>query len=246
MIEKIVAVPTRDGRMTTFICHPERNAPHPVIIFFMDAPGIREELRDMARRYATCGYYLMLPNLYYRQGVLELGGMPAEDDAEAIRQIVAYIDSLTVPGVMSDCDALFAYADADGAARGGGAGTVGYCMSGRFAVHLAAARPDRIRAAGSLYGTSQITDAADSAHLAARRAQAEFYFAFAEHDHFVPPEEARNFQRAMIASGVNAEVEFYTGFEHGFAFPERPAYNKTAAERHWERMLTLFSENLKS
>ena len=34
----------------------------------MDAPGIREELRDMARRLATVGYYVVLPNLYYRAG----------------------------------------------------------------------------------------------------------------------------------------------------------------------------------
>ncbi len=34
----------------------------------MDAPGIREELYDMARRLATVGYYVLLPNLYYRAG----------------------------------------------------------------------------------------------------------------------------------------------------------------------------------
>jgi carboxymethylenebutenolidase len=34
----------------------------------MDAPGIREELHDMARRLATVGYYVLLPNLYYRAG----------------------------------------------------------------------------------------------------------------------------------------------------------------------------------
>ena len=51
-----------------------RNAdgPHPIILFYMDAPAIREELRDMARRFAAVGYYVMLPNLYYRSGVMEL------------------------------------------------------------------------------------------------------------------------------------------------------------------------------
>ena len=73
MIEQQVEISTKDGRMSTFICHPERSGPHPVIIFFMDAPGIREELRDMARRLATVGYYVLLPNLYYRSNVEELG-----------------------------------------------------------------------------------------------------------------------------------------------------------------------------
>ena len=45
MIERQIEIATPDGRMNTFICHPERDSPHPAIIFFMDAPGIREELR---------------------------------------------------------------------------------------------------------------------------------------------------------------------------------------------------------
>jgi len=44
--------------------------------------------------------------------------------------------------------------------------------------------------------------------------------------------------------GVKAEVEFYPKVEHGFAFPQRPAYNKDAAERHWERLFALWRRNL--
>src|SRR5258708_4699975 len=78
MIDQQIEIPTKDGHVTTFITHPERGGPHPVIIFYMDAPAIREELRDMARRLATSGYYVMLPNLYYRSGVMELGPLPAD------------------------------------------------------------------------------------------------------------------------------------------------------------------------
>ncbi|NDG49494.1 MAG: dienelactone hydrolase family protein, partial [Rhodospirillales bacterium] len=69
MIERQIHITTPDGQMSTFVCHPERNGPHPVLLFFMDAPGIREELRDMARRLAASGYYVLLPNLYYRAHV---------------------------------------------------------------------------------------------------------------------------------------------------------------------------------
>ena len=40
--------------------------------------------------------------------------------------------------------------------------------------------------------------------------------------------------------GANGEVEVYPGVHHGFAFPQRQAYNKAAAEQHWERVLSLF------
>jgi len=39
-------------------------------------------------------------------------------------------------------------------------------------------------------------------------------------------------------------VEFYPKVEHGFAFPARAAYNKAAAERHWERLFALFRRRL--
>ena len=66
MQERHVDIQTTHGSMNTFIVHPEENGPHPVIVFYMDAPGKREELHDMARRIAAVGYYVVLPNLYYR------------------------------------------------------------------------------------------------------------------------------------------------------------------------------------
>ena len=68
MIETILDIRTKDGAMESFICRPEREGPHPAVLFLMDAPGIREELRDMARRLATVSYYVVLPNLYYGAG----------------------------------------------------------------------------------------------------------------------------------------------------------------------------------
>ncbi|MEL7159009.1 MAG: dienelactone hydrolase family protein, partial [Actinomycetota bacterium] len=35
------------------------------------------------------------------------------------------------------------------------------------------------------------------------------------------------------------------GTEHGFAYRERPAYDKAASERHWERLHDLFDRNLR-
>ena len=68
MIEETVDITTADGPMETFLCRPERGGPYPAVIFLMDAHGVREELRDMARRLAAVGYYVLLPNLYYRAG----------------------------------------------------------------------------------------------------------------------------------------------------------------------------------
>src|SRR3954469_19165679 len=112
MIEEAIALPTAAGAMLTFICHPERGGPFPPVLLLMDAPGIREELRDMARRLGTVGYYLMLPNLYYSAGrdtvfgadVLEHGS-PEHTRMRAVRT------KMTIPPVMDDVAAMLTFAD---------------------------------------------------------------------------------------------------------------------------------------
>ncbi len=242
MIEHQTDIPTRDGKTTTFIVHPDRDGPHPVIVFLMDAPAIREELRDMARRYATSGYYVMLPNLYYRAGVMELGPQALLADTPERQQMSDLMMGLGISQVMDDLDAMLAFADGDTAARASLVGTVGYCMSGRFAVCAAGHRPERIKATASIYGVRLVSDREDSPHLVAKNSPAEFYFACAETDHWIPPEMIEQLRHEL--KGANGEVEMYPGVEHGFAFPQRKAYDKTAAEQHWQRVLSLFRRRL--
>src|SRR5512142_134569 len=135
MQERQVDIPTRDGKTTTFIVHPERGGPFPVILFYMDAAAIRDELRDMARRLATSGYYVMLPTLYYRAGVMELGALPADPNAPERKRMFALMGSLTIPMIMDDTRALLTYAEGQAVANIKIIGTVGYCMSGRYAVN---------------------------------------------------------------------------------------------------------------
>ena len=66
IFEQDVIVTTEHGLMPAFAACPDGVGPFPPIIFYMDAPGIREELRNMARRIAKQGYFCLLPDLYYR------------------------------------------------------------------------------------------------------------------------------------------------------------------------------------
>ena len=242
MIDRQIDIATRDGKTTTFITHPERGGPFPVIIFYMDAPAIREELRDMARRLGTSGYYVMLPNLYYRAGVMELGPVNPDPESAERKRMFELMHSINIPLVMEDTSALLAFAESDPAANTGIVGTVGYCMSGRYAVNAATHFPDRVKAAASIYGTHLATDQPDSPHLAAQKTGAELYFACAETDIYAPADIIEQVKTGM--SGTRNEVEVYPGTHHGFAFPSRAVYDRDAAERHWERLLALYRRNL--
>ena len=245
MIERQMGIATPDGSMNTFICHPERDSPHPAIIIFMDAPGIREELRDMARRLGTVGYYVMLPNLYYRSSVEELASAAGGATVDMRQKALQLMATINIPLVMQDVDAMLAFAAQDKAASPGPMGCVGYCMSGQYAINAAVRHPERIRAAASMYGVALVSDKPDSPHLAPQRTDARLYFGCAEKDQYAPPEMLDQLRAEIAAKGGNAEVEIYPGTGHGFAFPSRPVYDKPAAERHWERLFTLFGASLK-
>lgn len=235
MIEKEVDILTTDGAMNTFITHPEEEGPHPVILFLMDAPGKRGELHDMARRLGTAGYYVMLPNLYYRR-VREY--RIAESSREEMHE---HMDSLSNAMVCGDVKTLINFADKDDAARGGKIGCVGYCMSGPFAFAAAAAFPDRIAASASIHGVRLMSEAADSPHLDANKIIGEMYFACAETDSYAPTEMVEALTAYLAKTEVKARVEWYPGTHHGFVFPKREGmYDKPAAERHWERLFAMY------
>lgn len=244
MIERQLDIATADGAMSTFVVHPDRGGPHPAILFFMDAPGIREELRDMARRLASGGYYVMLPNMYYRHETAEIWPIPMNPDAPERKRMFELMESLDIPIVMEDAGALLAFAEKDVAADTGRVGAVGYCMSGRYAINLASRHPDTVKAAASVYGVRLVTERDDSPHRAGAKTGAELYFACAETDHWMPLEQIPDLEAGLKGDGARAEVEIYPGTDHGFAFPQRPVYDKAAAERHWERLNSLFQRNL--
>jgi carboxymethylenebutenolidase len=83
LIEKTLDITTKDGEMETLICHPERNGPSPAVFLLMDAHGVREELKDMARRLGTVGYYVLRPNLYYRAGRDTIYGPDVQEEGSA-------------------------------------------------------------------------------------------------------------------------------------------------------------------
>ncbi len=241
MIERHVDVPTSEGAMNTFVVHPEEGGPHPVVFLYMDAPGKRQELHDMASRLASAGYYVILPNLYYRD--TREFNVFSGDPQHTTERMFELMYNLGDNAVERDTDALFAYVDADPAADATRAGCVGYCMSGPFAFAMACRFPDRISAAASIYGVRLFGES--SSAPVADQAKAELYFACAEHDDYAPKEMVDGLAAHLASIGANARVEWYPGAHHGFAFPTRAgAYNRDAAERHWERLHALFARNL--
>lgn len=242
MIERELDIPTADGAMNSFVVHPEEGGPHPVVLFYMDAPGKREELHDMARRIAAVGYFVVLPNLYYRK-TREFSMVRTE---EGMARMFAMMGHLSNRLIVEDTRALLDFVDTQQQADASRIGALGYCMSGSFVLAAAAHYPDRLRCAASIYGTKLVTDSEDSPHRLLERVRGEIYLACAETDSYVPRSMVDAFEAAAKKAGARCRIEWYPGTQHGFAFPQRAGiYDKPSAERHWERLFALFERNLR-
>ncbi|MBL8698789.1 MAG: dienelactone hydrolase family protein [Alphaproteobacteria bacterium] len=242
MIESEIVLATPDGPMPVFVVHPDEDGPFPVVLFYMDALGIREELRDMARRFAAVGHYVMLPNLFHRWGG------PSFDPSTLAQglvdpRMVELNEALSLAMTTADTGALLAHAASDRAARGPAA-AVGYCMGGRHALAAAAGYPDRVACFASLHGGRLVNERPDSPHLLIARTRAEAYFGWADDDPVAPPAHQRTIEAALAARGGRYRVELHAGAAHGFTFPERYCYDKAAAERVWARLFALFRRTL--
>jgi carboxymethylenebutenolidase len=242
MIDRELDIQTRDGLMNTFITYPEEGGPFPVVLFYMDAPGKREELHAMARRIGSVGYYVVLPNLYYRSE----RDFVVDPSDPTRKRMFDLMNSLNTKLVNEDTRAILDFVVGEEHAGSGPIGCVGYCMSGPFVLSAAAEFAPRMAAAASFYGVRLCTDAADSPHRTAHRITGELYVACAETDVWAPKEMIDALDAHLKTTKINYRIEWYPGTHHGFAFPQRQgAYDMRAAERHWERIHALFERNLK-
>jgi carboxymethylenebutenolidase len=198
----------------------------------------------MARRLASVGYYVVLPNLYYRRArEFELKARTPE----AMKPMFELMDSLSNGMTVRDTQAMLKFVDAQPEADSSRVGAVGYCMSGPFVFAAAAAFPERMRAIASIHGARMVTDSDDSPHRMAPRIRCETYVACAETDIWAPPEAMARLQAALEAAGTPHRLEWYPEAQHGFVFPRREGiYHRPSAERHWERLFTLFGRNLRA
>jgi carboxymethylenebutenolidase len=243
MIEENIDIQTANGSMNTFVVFPEEDGPHPVVFFLMDAPGKREELHDMARRLASVGYFVVLPNLYYRRS---RDFYLKERTPEAMEVMFGHMATLNAQTSQTDTQAMLKFVDNHAMADQTRIGAVGYCMSGPIVMWIAAQFPDRFQSIASIHGANMATNEPDSPHLMAPQIKCESYFACAEIDKWAPPEDIQKLEASLIMAKSNYRIEWYPKVEHGFVFPQRAGmYNAKAAERHWERLFSLFERTLK-
>src|ERR1700745_2025488 len=129
MEHALLRIETPDGHCPTHVHHPDGSGPWPGVIVYMDAIGMRPAMMEIAERIADAGYYVLLPDLFYRvQSDAVLGARVFSDPEARADLFQRVMPSASAANVMRDTEALLAHLDAEPRVRRGPIGVVGYCM----------------------------------------------------------------------------------------------------------------------
>src|SRR3984893_6286059 len=240
-----VEIKTKDGPCPSSVYRPMGSGTWIGVRRFMDGLGIRPAMLEIGERLATSGYFVLLPDLFYRSGPYEpMDPHTVFADPEKRKVLMEKYFALATPAnIMSDTRAFLDYLAAQGDVKPGGIGTTGYCMGGLMSLTAAGTYPDRVVATASYHGGGLATDAPDSPHLLAPKIKARVYVAGAIEDPSFPDDMKARLEEALTNAGVDHEIETYQA-KHGWVFRDTPVYDATAAERHWRTMLALFDAKL--
>ncbi len=243
--ESDVMVKTPDGEADCYFVHPLKGK-HAAVIIWPDVMGIRPAFRQMGKRLAEAGYSVLVVNPYYRsvKGAVISEGESYADPA--VRERLAPLrGSLSNETIATDGRAFVAYLDGQKPVdKKRKIGVTGYCMTGSFAMRIAADLPDRIGAVGSFHGGGLATDAEDSPHLLIPQMKASSLIAIAQNDDERFPEEKTRLREAYDAAGLDATIEVFEGAMHGWCPPDSPVHHHVQAEHAWSQMLTMFAKAL--
>ncbi|UKY54846.1 dienelactone hydrolase family protein [Streptomyces inhibens] len=246
MPTKTLQIPTTDGRADAFAAFPDRGERHPGVLLYQDAFGVRPVLREMARELAGHGYYVLVPNLFYRHGpapVIELPEHIGEEVRPAVfAQLMPLIEAHTTERALSDADTYLRFLTTQPEVSAGPVAVMGYCMGGVLAMRTAAAHPDQVAAVAGFHPGNLVTDAPDSPHRLVPKLTAQVHLGHAEGD--MTPEAISELNQALDAAGVGHTSEIYPGTVHGFTMSDTDAFNPAALQRHWDRLLPLLDRTL--
>ncbi|MEU6548357.1 dienelactone hydrolase family protein [Streptomyces sp. NPDC046859] len=241
MPTKTLHISTADGQADAFAAFPDHGEQHPGVLMYADGFGVRPVLREMAQDLAGHGYYVLVPNPFYRHGpapVIELPEHIGEEARPAVfAQLMPLIEAHTVARVLSDADSYLRFLTAQPEVGAGPVAVTGYCIGGLLATRTAAAHPGQVAALAAFHGPVGADGPESLAKLTA-----EVHFGHAESD--LTPEALGELNQALDVAGVRYTSEIYPGTVHGFTMSDTDAFSPAALQLHWDRLLPLLNRTL--
>lgn len=232
-----VKIPVKDGEIPAYRAMPASGENFPVVLVVQEIFGVHEHIQDICRRFAKLGYLAIAPEMFARQGdVSQLS------DIQEIRKIVAKVPD---EQVMSDLDAVVAWAKKSSKGNTEKLGITGFCWGGRV-VWLYAAHNPNVKAGVAWYGrfVGDATPLTPKHPIdVAADLKVPVLGLYGGKDELIPNETVEKMRQALESGKSGSEIIVYDDAPHGFHADYRPTYRKEAAEDGWERLLDWFKQH---
>ncbi len=240
--EQTVDTTTDDGEMALVIAEPadppDGGGEWPVVLVFIDAPGVRPATREFMARLASNGYRVVTPDLHHRHGRLlhfEPGDVAA--DPSRGQTIRGWIASMTDDQIQHDANCALIAAGVDDESP---FAAIGFCLGARGVYRAMQRNPERVVCGAGWHPSFLVDDTADSPHRTAAGLRTPLYLGIGEADKVQSIEMHQKFLDAVVANPL-VDVTTFPGADHGFTWPGYPTYNENAAETSWTKTLAMLS-----
>ena len=242
-MHQTIDIRTDDGTCPAHVFTPDGKGPWPGVLLYMDGIGMRPALLPIAEKIAQAGYYVLMPDVFYRAGAYTAPD-PAKLFTDPDTRTAWFQKVHAAAGtdkIMRDTVAFIAHLEAY--AKPGGIATTGYCMGGRLSLNAAGHFPDKIVASAAYHPGNLANDAPDSPHLLAGKIKAEVYVAAAMEDQSFPQEQIDRLEKALGDAKVAHTIEPYQ-CRHGWVPSDTPVHDAAGAEKHFQTLFALLRRRL--
>jgi len=231
LVSSEIKYSSTDGTaISAYVTRPKGSEAHPAVLVIHEWDGIKEHIRDVARRLAKSGYVALAPDLLSRYG-----GTSSFSTQEAA---IAAGRKLDDDSLTKDLSGAVNYLKGQSFVRANRIGVIGFCWGGGKAL-LFTTRSKDLSASVIYYGSNpaNLDDVKNiSAPVLGQYGGADERITSA-----VP-----NLEEAMKKYGKSFEYKIYPGAPHAFNSDVSPSYREAAAKEAWSRTLEFFNAHLQS
>jgi carboxymethylenebutenolidase len=230
----------RDGdTIRGYAARPDGSGPFPGLLLIPDVRGLSDHYRDVARRFASAGFFAFAIDLYSREGAPDLPDMEA---------VFRWMRELPDPRVLADLAGGVRCLAARPEVDAGRIGITGFCMGGQYAL-LAACSVDGLAACVSWYGMLRYAEATAAKPASplelAPRLRCPYLGLFGAEDAIIPLADVAELRAILDRGSQPHEIRIYPGAGHAFFNDARPdAYRPEAAADAWPRAVEFLRQHL--
>ncbi|MDO9485719.1 MAG: dienelactone hydrolase family protein [Actinomycetota bacterium] len=230
-----------DDQVQGYLVMPDGSAPRGSVLVLHHMPGFDRGSKEIARRFATMGYNVLCPNLYWREAP-----DAAPDDAAAVARANGGVPDERLIG---DAEGAVAYLRALQTSNGK-VGVIGYCSGGRQSVLVACTV--EVDAVVDCYGAFVTGIPSDRFPLKVTNLvdqlpalKAPLLGLFGADDQYPSPEHVAELEEILVREGKVHTIVNYEGTGHGFFTTDRSAYRFDSANDGWARITEFYGTYLK-